>query len=58
MSATVCSGSGVVVEEPFDDEGTPCHPCPVCWWWREVEPVEPEGTTPRWKIVDHQEPAS
>ena len=54
----LCAGSGVVVEDPIVDDGIVCHPCPVCWAFLVVEPVEPEGREPRWKIVDHQEPAS
>lgn len=56
MSAAVCPGSGVVVDAragsgKYGDYGW----CPVCDEIKRVEPVEPEGTTPRWRIVDHRE---
>ena len=60
MSSGECPGSGVVVDEyeqcDCDDcQGRPWWWCSVCWYAVPVEPVEPEGTTPRWRIAQHQE---
>lgn len=61
-----CPGSGVVVPSYFDGKRCECDDCegddalgvskawcPVCDYAVNVEPVEPAGTTPRFRIVRH-----
>lgn len=65
--ADLCPGSGVVVGADYERarcECDECWPgrvfddetwCPVCDKATPVEPVEPAGLEPRYRIVDHQE---
>jgi len=60
-----CPGSGVVVDADYERarcECDDCWPgrtydsdtwCPVCEKAISVEPVEPEGREPRFRIVEH-----